>query len=100
MKVDYQIKDQGKTEKILTATIPEEAITKAKEFTLKALGKDANIKGFRPGKAPAAALEKHFGTEFVRLKSLDRALQLTYAHIINTEKIQACAMPKVEIDEN
>ena len=99
MNIDYQLKDLSKTEKELTATIPEEYIEKAKKQTLEQLRKEANIKGFRPGKAPDDMLEKHYGAEFIEMRSLDYALQLTYSEIINKEDVRACARPEVKIDE-
>lgn len=67
------INDAGPCKKKVIIEIPEEAIKKATDEQFKELHKEAQIPGFRKGRAPRRLLEKRFGKEVgeqVKLKLL------------------------------
>ncbi len=70
------IEDAGPCKKKVVIEIPEEAISKATDEQYGELHKDAEVPGFRKGRAPRRLLEKRFGkevTEQVKLKLLAEA---------------------------
>lgn len=76
IKYDVKIEDVGPCKKKVTVTIPEEAIVKATDEQYEAFRKEAQVPGFRPGRAPRRLLEKRFGKEAetqVKLKLLAQA---------------------------
>ena len=67
------IADTGPCRKKVSIEIPEESITKAFDKQYRELSKDAEVPGFRKGRAPRRLLEKRFGKdvgEQVKLKLL------------------------------
>jgi len=67
------IADTGPCRKKVSIEIPEEIITKAFDKQYRELSKDAEVPGFRKGRAPRRLLEKRFGKEVseqVKLKLL------------------------------
>lgn len=68
--------------------------------TLKKLGKDLTIKGFRKGKVPTKVVEEHFGRDYIKAETLDnkflsdlfeeafQAQGLKVMHISNVEKVE------------
>ena len=58
MKVD--VAHVSEIEKRLTVVVPQETVSSQFEQAYKELKKNVRLKGFRPGKAPMALLEKYF----------------------------------------
>ena len=58
--MSFSIEDLGAVKKKLSVEIPKETVQAELEKTLKTLGKNARLKGFRPGKAPKSILKKMF----------------------------------------
>jgi trigger factor len=70
------IEDAGPCKKKVIVEIPQKAIETAVDGQYKELGKDAQIPGFRKGRAPRRLLEKRFGKDVsdqVKLKLLAEA---------------------------
>ncbi len=57
------VEEAGPCKKKLIVEIPEQAILKATDEQYRTLGKDAEVPGFRKGRAPRRLLEKRFGKE-------------------------------------
>ena len=67
------IEEAGPCKKKITIEIPEETVIKATDEQYKTLGKDAEVPGFRKGRAPRRLLEKRFGKDLsqqIKLKLL------------------------------
>ncbi|ODU00364.1 MAG: trigger factor [Planctomycetes bacterium SCN 63-9] len=60
LEIDVQIQDVGPCKKHLKVTIPREEIEKQFEDSLGSFQRDAQVPGFRPGKAPRQLVVKRF----------------------------------------
>jgi trigger factor len=61
------------------------------------MGKNLNVKGFRPGTAPQEIIEKEIGKEKIFQEGIQEAVRKTYVEIILEKKIQAIGTPEVKI---
>lgn len=59
--------------------------------------KELKIPGFRPGKAPKNLVEKQVGKGNIFQDAAEKAIQKTYADILDKDKIDAIGAPKAEI---
>ncbi len=67
------IEEAGPCKKKITVEIPEQTVLEATDEQYKTLGKDAEVPGFRKGRAPRRLLEKRFGKDLsqqIKLKLL------------------------------
>ena len=88
------IEDAGPCKKKVVIEIPEEAIKKATDEQYGELHKEAQIPGFRKGRAPRRLLEKRFGKEVseqVKLKLLARTMSCRrWASLTLTSRTSSC----------
>ncbi len=79
----------------LEITIPVEAVDEA---TVKATGdyqKRAKLPGFRPGKAPASLIRKHFEGD-IRQKVLETLVPKYFDSTVQEEKLQVISQPDIK----
>jgi len=86
-------------ERRLNFVIPADLIEEAYKNQINRYSKNANIKGFRPGKVPASVIQQRFGEEARReaygsviQKALINALQENKLNPINTPQIETKSM--------
>ncbi|OJW22181.1 MAG: trigger factor [Planctomycetales bacterium 71-10] len=60
LEIDVQVSDAGACKKHVTITIPRAEIDRQYEESLKTLQKEAQVPGFRPGRAPKTLVVKRF----------------------------------------
>lgn len=82
-------------ERTLKVQVPAERVDREVERRLKALGKSAKLKGFRPGKVPMKVLEQRYGDD-VRREVVSEVMQSTYAEAVAREKLNPAAAPHIE----
>jgi len=61
--VNIEIKDVSETRKSLVVALDQSEVTAEHQATVAEFAKMARLPGFRPGKAPAALVVKHYGKE-------------------------------------
>ena len=66
------------TKATLEITLNEEDIAPLKEQTVKKLGADTKVAGFRPGKAPLAVIEKNLDQDVLQTNVLEEAVNFSY----------------------
>ena len=91
------IEDAGPCKKKVVIEIPEEAIKKATDEQFKELHKEAQIPGFRKGRAPRRLLEKRFAKEVseqVKLKLLADASESA----VKDNDLQTLGEPDVDFE--
>ena len=66
----------------IDVVVPKEEVDKKIDRTLKRLGREVRIPGFRPGKAPAKVVAQRFGQEIVFEEMLREALGEWYGQAI------------------
>jgi trigger factor len=93
MKVD--VTHVSDIEKRLTVVVPQETVSSQFEQAYKELKKNVRLKGFRPGKAPLALLEKYFKAQ-VEEDVISKILQESYPRAIDEAKTVPVSQPKIE----
>lgn len=67
------------------------------EQTLKRLGREVNVKGFRKGKVPRPVLETKLGKAAINEEVLKDALPALYARAAAEEEVKAITLPDIEV---
>src|SRR3546814_184602 len=76
-------------------------LKKIKEHVLKELGeKNADIPGFRKGKAPLALVEKQLNPNLIQAEFVEHVVNDLYIKAINQEKLRVTGQPKVTVQKN
>ncbi len=86
----------GGLERRLEVAVPGDRVTTEVESRLKQLSRTARLKGFRPGKAPYAVIQKQFG-EQVRTEVVGDLIRSSYAEAVNQEKLTPAGGPRIEL---
>jgi len=82
----------------LTITIPSEAVKKAWNEVVEEGVKNANIPGFRKGKAPKQFVEEKIDKEKVREETLKKLLPKFYSDAIRENNLTPIINPKIHVD--
>jgi trigger factor len=85
----------GGLERRLEVAVPEQRVTTEVEQRLKKISRTARLKGFRPGKAPYAVVQKQFG-EQVRAEVVGDLMRSTFAEALDQEKLTPAGGPRIE----
>jgi len=86
----------GGLERRLEVAVPGDRVTTEVESRLKQLSRTARLKGFRPGKAPYAVIQKQFGDQ-VRSEVMSDLIRTSYAEAVNQEKVNPAGSPRIEL---
>jgi trigger factor len=70
-----------------------------KQHVLRELSAEIKVPGFRPGKAPAAMVEKHIDQNTFQAEFMNHAINDLYVAAIDQEKVRPVAQPKVEVSK-
>jgi len=84
----------------LRIELEKSEVDKALEQAYHRLVKQANIPGFRQGKAPRAVLERYVGKDGLLEDALNKLLPEVYEQALKEEKIEAVADPQIEVVQN
>jgi len=82
----------------LTITIPNSDVKKAWGEVLEDTVKNAEVPGFRKGKAPRNLVEEKVDKEKIREEVLRKLLPIAYAEAIKTHDIKPIINPKIHVD--
>jgi len=96
MKVN--VEDVSSVKKILHIEIPKETVGAELDSAYQNLKKNANVKGFRPGKAPRSVLERLYRKD-VHADVSSRLIQTSFADAIKETELQIISMPQVDPPE-
>lgn len=89
------IKEAGPFERILTIRLEGNELESAKNKAARKLSKSMKIKGFRPGKAPRAMVERMVGEQTLRNEAIDEALPELVGPAIDEAEIEPATPPRV-----
>lgn len=81
----------------LNITVPAEAVNTAFDRVFKGIQKQANIKGFRQGKAPLQTIKSIYG-ERVRQDVVQELVQKHYFQALQAEKLDPISYPEFEFE--
>ncbi len=93
--MQVSVEKVSKVERRLTITVPANQVEAAYTKRIDRFAKNANIKGFRPGKAPISYIHQRYG-EDARKEALSDVIQQSLYEAITTEKLQPVSSPRVE----
>lgn len=82
---------------ILTISIPQEKVKKAKEVVVDAMVSQANLPGFRKGKAPKKLVEEKLDTNAVQEEVLKKVLPDAYVEAVKEHNLNPIINPKIHI---
>ena len=84
---------------VLTVTIPFEDVKKAWSEVMGDVAKNAEMPGFRKGKAPKKLVEKNVDREKIREEVLKKLLPIAYTQAIKTHNLKPIINPKIHIEK-
>jgi len=92
--MQVSVEQNGPLGRRLTVTIPGDRIEEEVSRRLEGVGRNAKIKGFRPGKAPAKVVRQQYGAA-VREDVLAELVRSHYAEAIQGQDLSPVAAPEV-----
>ena len=93
MKIEIKKIDATKRE--LKFEVPKDRVAKTMEEVYTQVGKDAKVKGFRPGKVPRHLIEAHYG-KLVQEETIKKIIPEVYHEGIEKENIKPIDLPEIE----
>lgn len=96
-KKDFKVEKLEGSQVKITGEIPYEEIVKHRAKTLKALGKNIKVDGFREGHVPEAIVVQKVGELALLTEMAESALAVAYPEILKAHEIDAIGQPKIEI---
>ncbi len=102
VSVRTEVKESSRYERTLTVWIGSDELAEAKKKVAGKISSRMKIKGFRPGKAPLAVVERAAGADYVRSEAIDEAIQRVVPGAIEEAGLDAVTVPSVSAvrDEN
>ena len=91
-----QVTDAGPFERTLTVHLDAGEFDGAKERAARKLSQDMKVKGFRPGKAPRAVVERMVGAERLRSEAIEEALPEVVGSALLEEELVPVTTPAVQ----
>lgn len=83
----------------LTITIPNADVVKAWEEIMQGVVDNAEMQGFRKGKAPRKLVEEKADKEKIREEVLRKLLPIAYTEAIKTQAIRPIVNPKIHVEK-
>lgn len=84
---------------VLTIEVPQERLQGALDSAYRKLARRARIPGFRPGKAPRAIIERHYGRDAVMDEALDKLVPEVYREAVEGDgDIEPIDLPRLQVE--
>ncbi|MFA4029519.1 MAG: hypothetical protein GDYSWBUE_000546 [Candidatus Fervidibacterota bacterium] len=77
--------------------VPPEEVRSAKRHLMNQLKRLIHVRGFRPGKAPDAIIQKHVGEENIRSRLLEELLSKAYEEAVSREKLYPLMIQRLQL---
>ena len=97
--MQVSVESSAGLERVIRVEVPAEKIEQEVQSRLKKVAKDAKIKGFRPGKAPAKIVRQQYGSE-IRQDVLQEVLQSSYNDALSQEKLVPAGQPRIHTESS
>jgi len=94
-ELQVSVESSDGLERRLRVQVPAARIEDEVSLRLRKVGRNARIKGFRPGKAPPKVIRQRYG-EQVRQEVLQDVLQSSYAEAVNREQLRPVGAPQIQ----
>ena len=89
------VESTGTLERRMRVELPAERIDNEVDSRLKAWGRKAKIKGFRPGKVPAKVVKQRYGKQ-IREEVLNELMQKSFSDALVQENLNPAGGPRLE----
>jgi len=93
--VQTKIAELGAHQRLLTLTLDAAELEAAREQATRKLGKDLNLKGFRPGKAPRRMVESAVGIERIQAEAIELALSEHLVEALTVAGLEPATSPEL-----
>lgn len=93
--MQVSVEKVSNVERRLTIVVPAQQVEKAYTQQIMQFAKKANIKGFRPGRAPLSYIRQRFGADALK-EAVNEVMQKALYQAIIDEKLQPISQPRVE----
>lgn len=87
----------SETELTLTILLDSKELEQVKKQAVAKLGAKMKVSGFRPGKVPAAVVEKQLDDNQLQVEVLQEAIELHYREAATKEDIRPLASPEINV---
>lgn len=89
---DVKIEDIGPCLKKITITIPAEKVSEQMDSSLEMVAMEAQLPGFRPGRAPKRLIEKKFGS-VIESEARNQLVASAYSEAVEEHKLRVIGEP-------
>jgi len=93
--MQVSVEKVNKIERRMTIVVPVNQVEEAYARQINQVAQKANIKGFRPGKAPLNVIKERFGRE-ARNEALGEVIQQSLYKALSEQNLKPVSMPKIE----
>jgi trigger factor len=93
--MDVSVETTSDLGRRLKIRVPQTEIADQYTEKMKKLSKEANLKGFRPGKVPTHVLQKKFGAS-VRSEIISEAIQKSLTDALTEHALKPAGMPEID----
>jgi trigger factor len=93
--VNIEIKDVSETRKNLVVSFDANEVATEHQATVSEIAKQARLPGFRPGKAPAQLIQKHYGKEIAE-EFKQRVVSKAYRSGLEQSKLDVLTVTEVQ----
>ena len=94
MDIQITTKKSGGVERLLSVTVPAEAVKDVENSTAKRYASSVRLPGFRPGKAPPDLVRKRY-KDAIRQEVIERVVQEAYKQVLDNEQLKVASQPHV-----
>lgn len=96
----FNIKKLADSQVELTVELDKQDLLKYVDKTEKRLARELKVEGFRPGKAPQEMVRKTVGEEALRQETMETAIRMSLAEVLDREKLDIIDRGDLKIKEN
>ena len=83
----------------LDVAVPQDEVQRQMDRTIRQIGRDVRVPGFRPGKVPAQIVVQRVGREMVVQEMLKASLGVWYAAAVAESGVRPIDDPEVDLDD-
>lgn len=98
MSLTTEVTSLGEDRVRLDVAVPEEEVRKQMERTIRQIGRDVRVPGFRPGKVPPEVVVQRVGRETVVQEMLKSSLGSWYEAAVAEAGVRPADDPEVDLD--
>ncbi|MGB0133052.1 trigger factor [Dokdonella sp.] len=92
--MQVSVENVGNLGRKLTVRIPAARLEDTVRSRVQEMGRNARIKGFRPGKVPTTVIEQRYGAQ-IRGEALSELIGSTFQEAVSNEKLRPAMQPSI-----